>query len=122
MADKGQMLELRKRGLTHKEIAEICGCSRQYAATICAYSNPAYYRPIGDECIYPNLANWMNRHKVSRREFLKRMGLEAHSRNYERFTSYLRGDTNPRKQYIDKMLAITGMTYEEMFYTEAKDG
>jgi hypothetical protein len=34
----------------------------------------------------------------------------------------MRGDAQPRKPYIDKMLAVTGMTYEELFYTEVDDG
>ena len=118
MADKAEMIELRKQGLKYNEIAEICGVSKQYVSIVCSCSNPSHFRPIGDECIYPNLAAWMNRNKVSRRELLRRMGLTTHARNYNRVASYLRGDAQPRKQYIDKMLEVTGLTYEEMFYTE----
>ena len=118
MADKAKMVELRQQGLKYREIAEICGVSRQYVSSVCGYGAPSYFRHIGEKCVYPNLSLWMNKHKVSKREFLRRMGLTAHSNNYARLDSYMRGDTQPRKQYIDKMLEVTGLTYEELFYMD----
>lgn len=118
MSKRKQMQALRAQGLKYKEIGERLGVSAQYVAVVCGKGDQAYYRPVGDECVYPNLRKWMNKNKVSRREFLRRMGLTAHTGNYERLTSYLRGETEPRKAYIDKMLEVTGLTYEELFYTE----
>lgn len=117
-----QMQMLREQGLKHREIAEKLGVSNQYVSTVCAKCDPAHFRYVDDSCIYPNLRNWMNENKITRREFLRRMGLMPYTGNYERFTSYLRGDNYPRKPYIDKMLAVTGMTYETMFYTEVDNG
>lgn len=117
-----QMMLLRDQGLTHREIAERFGVSRQYVAMVCGRFDPVYFSPIGKECIYPNLRKWMNIHKVSRKEFLRRMDLTPSSNNYDRLNSYLYGIGYPRKPYIDKMLAITGLTYEELFKTEDEDG
>ena len=113
-----QMQMLRDQGLRYKDIAEKFGCSKQYVAQVCGKHDPAHFLPIGDECIYPNLRKWMNENKVSRKEFLRRMGLTPHSTNYERFNSYITGNCHARKPYIDKMLEVTGFTYEELFYTE----
>jgi transcriptional regulator with XRE-family HTH domain len=117
-----QMQMLRDQGMKHREIAERFGVSRAYVAAVCGKCDPAYFVPVDDGCIYPNLRDWMNKNKVSRKEFMRRMGITGHTTNYERFTAYMRGDAQPRKPYIDKMLAVTGMTYEELFYTEVDDG
>lgn len=116
-----QMQMMRDQGYKHREIAEKFGVSRQYVAQVCGVCDPAYYVPVDERCIYPNLRIWMNENKVSRKELLRRMGLTGNPGNYERLASYLRGDAHPRKQYIDRMLAATGMTYEKLFYTGIND-
>ena len=117
-----QMQMLRDQGLKHREIAERFGCSRQYVAKVCSKCDSAYFIPVGDECIYPNLKKWMNDNKVTRKEFLWRMGITEGAENYARFSKIIRGQQYPNKRYIDKMLEATGMTYETLFYTEAEDG
>lgn len=121
MNKKEQMKLMREHGLKHREIAEVFGVSRQYAADVCGKSDPAYFIPIGDDCIYPNLRKWMNKNKISRKEFLRRMGLSEHSANTGRFGRFIKGEQHPRKPYIDKMLKVTGMTYE-MLFAEVDDG
>lgn len=113
-----QMQMLRDQGLKYREIAEKFGCSTQYVSMVCGKRDPSHFVPIGEECIYPNLRKWMNENKMSRREFIRRMGLTAHANDYERLSKYIRGEYHPRKPYIDKMLEVTGMTYETLFYTE----
>ena len=122
LSKRKQMQMLREQGLKHREIAEKFGCSRQYVAMVCGKCDPAYFSPIGDDCIYPNLRKWMNENKVSRKEFIRRMGLAEFGGNHERFSKCLRGESHPRKPYIDKMLEVTGLTYETLFYTEVDDG
>ena len=122
MSKKEKMHALRDMGLKYQDIAEMLGVSRQYVSAVCSKRNPAYFAPIDEKCIYPNLRNWMNENKVTRKEFLFRMGITVSGENYNRFGAYLRGENYPRKPYIDKMLEITGMTYETMFYTEEDDG
>lgn len=117
-----QMQMLREQGLKHREIAERFGVSRQYVAMVCGKCDPAYFIPVDDKCIYPNLRDWMNKNKVSRNKFVRRMGLTTGPGNIDRFSAYIRGINQPRKPYIDKMLKVTGMTYETLFYTEVDDG
>lgn len=117
-----QMLMLREQGYKQREIAEKLGVSNQYVSMVCGKSDPAHFQYVNDSCIYPNLRDWMNENKISRKEFLRRMGLTGNPGNYERLASYMRGDAYPRKQYIDKMLAATGLKYEKLFYTEGNDG
>ena len=115
MNKKDRMKLMRESGMKHREIAEVFGVSKQYVADVCGKCDPAYFVPIGSECIYPNLRKWMNDNKVSRREFMKRMGLTPHTNNNERFCRCLRGEYQPPKPYIDKLLMVTGFTYETLF-------
>ncbi len=112
---KDQMRELRAQGMKFREIAEKFGVTKQYVACVCGTSESGKYIPVGDECVFPNLRRWMNENKVSRSEMLRRMGLEKHTNNMSRLCRCLRGEQQPRKDYIDKLLAVTGMTYEVMF-------
>jgi transcriptional regulator with XRE-family HTH domain len=122
MNKKEQMLAMRNGGALYREIASVFGVSRQYVSLICGKSNPRRFIPIGDNCVFPNLRKWMNRNRVSRGELLRRTGLEMHTNNYSRFNSIMRGEIQPRKDYIDRMLKVTGMSYEELFrQTEADD-
>lgn len=117
-----QMQMLRDQGLRYREIAEQFGCTIQYVAIVCGKSNPSHFVPVGSSCAYPNLREWMNKNKVSRNEFIRRMGLTIAPNNLDRFGAYIRGEAYPRKNYIDKMLEVTGLTYEELFKTEDEDG
>ena len=121
MDKKQQMRLLREQGLKHREIAEVFGVSRQYVADVCGKCDPAHFIPIGEDCIYPNLRKWMNENKIPRKEFVKRMGLTHNSSNIERLGKCIRGEYQPPKPYIDKMLEVTGMTYETLF-AEVDDG
>lgn len=112
---KEKMRELRDQGMKQREIAELFGVSKQYVSTVCAVHQPGKYIPVGKDCVYPNLKRWMNENRVSKSEMLRRMGLERHQNNMGRLTRCIRGESQPRKDYIDKMLEVTGMTYEVMF-------
>ena len=115
-----KMQLLRDQGLTHREIAEQVGVSRQYVSTVCGSYDPIYFQYINEGCVYPNLREWMNTNKISRRELLRRMGLTPRHNNSEKLSRYMRGENDPRKDYIDRMLKATGMTYEKLFYREDK--
>ena len=109
---------LRDQGFTYQQIADHIGVSRQRVAQICGRQSDPQFRVISESCIYKNIRWWMNLHKVSRNEFVRRMGLTADAENSLRLSRVLRGEDMPRKDYIDRMMDVTGMTYEVMFATE----
>lgn len=115
-----QMQMLRDEGLKCREIAERFGVTPQYVSQVCADYNPARFRYVDEYCVYPNLKKWMNDNKISRNELLRRMGVTVHSNNSGRLSTYMRGQCDPRKDFIDRMLKATGMTYEKLFYREDK--
>lgn len=112
-------IEERQQGKTYKEIADKYGVSHQAVSAACAKYTPDSFKPYHDfEVIYPNLRRWLNENRVSRSEFVRRMGLIPSGANNSRIRCYFRGVNYPSKQVIDKMLEVTGLTYEEMFQTE----
>lgn len=109
----------REKGLTYRQIAEKHGVSFQTVAQACSKSDASKFRAFTEsDCVYPNLRKWLNDNKVSRCEFIKRVGLCANNSASTIFGNYFRGKHYPNKQTIDKMLRVTGLTYEELFYRE----
>lgn len=115
MTKKEQMRLMREQGLTYREIGEALGVSKQWVATALGKQNPKNFKVVGDKCIYPNLRKWMNDNKISRSEFLRRMGYTACANNSIELRSIMNGVLQPKKSYIDKMLEVTGLTYEVLF-------
>ena len=109
---------LRDQGFTYQQIADKLGVSRQRVCQICGRQDEAHFRVVTEHCVYKNIRQWMNLHRVSRNEFVRRMGLTADAENSQRLGRVLRGEDMPRKDYIDSMMKVTGMTYEVMFATE----
>ena len=105
---------LRDQGYTLKQIAMLLDISRARAGQLVAQQGK--FTAITDEhCPFVNLRSWMNKNRVSRAEFIRRMGYLNSPTTITRFSCILRGEHQPRKDFIDKMLDVTGMTYEELF-------
>lgn len=116
MVNRWDILADRDAGMIYRDIAEKHGISSQYVGRICGKYNPNKFRYITEVgCVYPNWRAWMNRNKVSGFELLRRMEVETSTNNSVRLHSYMRGERSPRKQYIDKLLDVTGMSYECLF-------
>lgn len=117
-----QYMELRDQGMTYAEIAKVCGVSHQAVAMCIGKWSPGHFKPFTKEAVvYPNLRQWLNENKVSKNEFIRRMNLGISGKNSERFGLYFKGKIYPTKKTIDKMLQVTGMPYEELFYREDLD-
>ena len=109
----------REKGLTYREIAKKFGVSFQCVAQACGRTKAGQFRPFTEEkCVYPNLRNWLNENKVSRNEFIRRLGWIPDSPNSGLVGNYFLGNKYPQKRIIDKMLQVTGLTYEELWYRE----
>jgi transcriptional regulator with XRE-family HTH domain len=106
----------RDKGLTYREIALKYGVSYQNVAQACSTHQLARFRyHRADSIIYPNLLKWLNDNKINTSELLRRLGLETTASNYERLCKILSGKLQPRKPLIDKLIEITGLTYENLF-------
>lgn len=113
---KKQMIAMRDAGYVYREIAEHFGCSRQYVTEVCAAFNPSHFSPLRTERYYPNVKKWCNKNKVHITELCRRCGLTPHANNYGRLKSAITIGSNPTKKTIDKLIRVTGMTYDELFW------
>lgn len=59
---------------------------------------------------YPVIESYIIKHNFSLREFARRCGIPSSS-----MRRMLKGDTEPSKNTIDKILAVTGLSYEVCF-------
>ena len=107
----------RKKGMTFREIAEKYDVSYQSVHSTCTKQDGSYCLKIISKrgCIYPNLRSWLNADRARRDAFF--LAMKGCS-----IREFLKGERQPKKDAIDKMLAITGMTYEEMFAEEEDHG
>jgi hypothetical protein len=116
-----QYLILREQGLTYRDIAARLGVSYQAVAQVCAKQGDAQFRKIKpDGCVYPVLRNWMNENRVSRQELYRRMhdGEPCIGKAPYVIRDRLTGRSLWRMDEIDRLLDVTGMTYEELFRRE----
>ena len=67
-------------------------------------------RPMENEPIYPVLYNWIIENYGSIHKFTKTIGVSDRG-----FRTFLYGSGGCHKFTIDKILELTGMTYEECF-------
>ena len=106
----------REKGLTYREIAAKYGVTYQAVACVCGKNNPNRFRYHTEKgVVYPNLRTWLNDNKVSVKELTRRLDIGTYAENCLRTRGVISGKTNPRKDYIDRLIAITGLTYEELF-------
>lgn len=59
---------------------------------------------------YPSIEKYMIDHNLSLREFSRRCDMPSST-----MCRLLKGDTEPTKSTIDKILAATGLSYDECF-------
>lgn len=113
-------LDARDSGLTYAQIAEMFGVSKQRVAQTCGKCQPRHFQYITEKgCIYPNLRKWMNENKVSKYELVRRMGyVNSQSAASVALREHMIGRTEMKKSYIDKLLKVTGLSYEVLFYQE----
>lgn len=97
-------------GHTMQEISDQFGVSKQRIQQLFPNAEKRYE---DDHCIYPNLAMWQRDNHVSIKTLAEHLGASS-----QQTVRWLRGEYFPTKKIIDKILALTGMTYEEAFFEE----
>ena len=112
---KREMEKLYESGMTHAEIGREFGISRQRVFQLIGGKTRHHYRIITKElCVYDGLRDWLNENRVSIGELTRRIYGEAHAVARKRISDKL-GGAIITKTYIDKILKVTGLTYEEAF-------
>ena len=118
-ARKTYMRELYQSGFTHQQIGDKFGISRQGVQQTIGKGNHRYFRFVDEErCIYSNLRKWLNDNKVCINELTRRVYGNTYAGNVVRTKHRLIGKVELTKTYIDKLIEITGLTYEELFRKE----
>ena len=106
----------RKKGRTYQDIANEYGVSRQMVYQACSPFETLRFRIIKPEdCVYVNIRNWLNSHRISRAKLLAMLGLEPMAETKYRIKVVLRGESEPKKSLIDKLMILTGLSYEKLF-------
>lgn len=102
---------------------EKCGVSKQNVAQACAQYSPKFFKVwTPSKCVYPNVRKWLNDNKMTTAEMVRRMGCKNHTNTNHSLREILKGNSYPNKLKIDKLLAITGLTYEKFFETDGQVG
>lgn len=112
-----QAVEMRtEKKMTYQQIADAMGVSKAYVGLLLkeVVKNPRFH-PIGEDRLpYPRLVKWMNDNQVTHIELARRMGYAVTGSPTIYLTEKIRKGTL-RKNDIDKLLKITGMSYEKLF-------
>ena len=121
--NRKQYLEsLRDKGFTYDEIGKQCGISKQRVQQIIGKESKGTFRALtADRCIYDGLRKWMNENHITVTELTRRLYGNTSPNNYHSTYVRLNGlKKDISKSFIDKVLAITNLTYEEAFKQEVK--
>lgn len=115
---KAKMIEMHKQGMTYAEIGQKMGISRQRVFQLIGDTRKGSHKLITEkECVYVGIRNWTNENKISRTALTRIINGTFHASKYERLIRVLKG-VDCHKHNIDKILKVTGLTYEEAFKLE----
>jgi hypothetical protein len=113
------MLELRKEGKTYAEISKVCGISKQRVHHLIGKENKELFKPLSAEkCVFIGLRNWMNENKINVPELTRRIYGHSNPNQQSLIRARITNKTKFQKDFIDNILKITGLTYEEAFKIE----
>ena len=116
-----QMIDMKNSGKTYQDIADEFGVSRQRVFQMIGSGDPKFFRYISTKgCIYKGVRKYMNDNKISMAELVRKLYGNYVPRNFYSVRNKLSGVTDITKKHIDKILEITGLTYEEAFELESE--
>lgn len=109
--DKVKAYEMRLQGYTLQEIADRFHVSRQRIQAL--LPGKVKERNLNFKVVYPNLRTFFKEHEVREKDLSQALGVSRNTMG-----KWMRGAETMPKRAIDKLLAFTGMTYEEAFQRE----
>ena len=130
MIDRERAAEMRRNGMTYKAIGEVFGVTRQRAhQALKPENNKRKYNTDIEKIPYEGLYNWLVENpKVGFSTLANIMfGGSGNTRNNLVRNFCLGRNSRISKKAYDRLLAKTGMTYEQLFklregYKEEADG
>lgn len=116
IARRKEALALRNEGKTYQEIGEIMGISKQRVHHLIGQENIHLFREITPEkCAFVGLRDWMNSNKVCVAELTRRLYGHSNPNQQKYVRERIANKSNFQKDFIDKVLQLTGLTYESAF-------
>jgi hypothetical protein len=113
------MAKMRRDGHTYAEIAEEFGVSKQRVYQLIGQGDKRYFHTVSEKrCIWKGIREWMNDNRIGVSPLVRKMYGNANPTSQNRISGYLAGEIELRKEMIDILLDITGLTYEEAFRRE----
>ena len=107
---------MRNNGATYTQIAKEFGISKQRVCKMLSNGNESYFKTITEKhCSFVGIREWLNKNKVSITEFIRRIYGVYHEERRKMMLGYLTKKHDVKKQMIDRILEITGLTYEQAF-------
>lgn len=115
MSRYNEMKKLKEQGMTHQQIAGVCGVSKRHVDQVLAEYDPRYFHPFSRRrCIYINLRKWMNENKVSMAELIRRTGRVPYAVTSMHMRERLTGELKWSKREIEKVCSVTGLTKSQL--------
>lgn len=110
------MLNMKNEGFTYQEIGEKFGISKQRVQQIIGGYNPRYFHyKTKRGVVYEGLRKWLNDNKISINHLTRLLYGQSNSKSHNRLNDYLSNRISIPKSMIDKLLKLTGLTYEVAF-------
>jgi hypothetical protein len=118
--NKEKMMELYLSGKTLAEVGREFGISKQRVFRIIGGTDR--HRRVTDEQLakikYIGLRNWMKENNVSLMGLTRLLYDNTEAENWSRTRNRIYGRTDMGKRFIDKLITITGLSYEVLFSEE----
>jgi len=120
MGNKDIAWNMRRQGHKLSEIAKEIGVSQQRVSQILATGkDKRWFHPHSPmRIVYVGLRNWMNENMVSKTAFIIKMGYCFHATTMSRYANKLKGNGSWEIDEINKLISMTGMTFEDLFRRE----
>jgi DNA-binding helix-turn-helix protein len=111
--EKIDMFCMRMDGYTLQEIGDKYGVTREYVRQVLDVGKR---KDKFSKIVYPKLKQYMIERKLSIRKLSILIDIQSATA-----TRLLYGESSPTMSTVNKILKLTGLTYEEAFYLEGED-